>query len=127
MVPLSLFLSLFTLLPLFLSLSSISVCLFLHLSLHRSLCPSDILPPYPLHPPGAPEEGALLHRVADDPADCPVCLWDVPSTLHEDGLPSAHDPAHPHQVGPPRHQGAEEAHTDTQTGWALLGCSAWCW
>lgn len=59
----------------------------------------DLLPSYPLHPPGASEEGPLFHSAADDPADHPVCLWDVSAALHEDGLPPADDPACPSQVG----------------------------
>lgn len=35
----------------------------------------------------ASEESALLHSSSDDPADHPLCVRDVPSVLHEDGLP----------------------------------------
>lgn len=58
----------------------------------------DLLPPHPLHPPCASEESALLHRSSDDPADHPLCVRDVPSALHEDGVPSPDDTAGSYSV-----------------------------
>ena len=75
--------------------------------------PPDVLPPHPLHPPGAPEEGALLHGAADGPAGGAVCFRDVPAPLHEDGVPPAHDPARPRQVNTGTHTRTQ--HTNTQT------------
>lgn len=60
-------------------------------------CP-DLLSSHPLHPTCASEEDPLLHGLADDPADRPLCVWDVSSALYEDGLPPADDSARPGQV-----------------------------
>lgn len=63
----------------------------------RSLLP-DVLSADPLHSPRASEESPLLYGSADDPADRPLCLWDVSSALHEDGLPPSDDTAGTYQV-----------------------------
>ena len=71
----------------------------------------DLLPSHPLRPPSASEEGPLLHSAADDPADHPVCVRDVSSALHEDGLPPADDPAGPRQVRRPSQHGNKHGAT----------------
>lgn len=58
----------------------------------------DLLSTHPLHPPCAAEERPLLHRSADDSAHHPVCVRDVSSALHEDGLPPSDDTLGPCQV-----------------------------
>lgn len=60
--------------------------------------PADVLPTYPLHPQSAPEEDPLLHLPADDAAAGAVYIWHVPDTVHENDLPSGHDPPNPNQV-----------------------------
>lgn len=65
----------------------------------------DVISSYPLHPASPSEEGPLLHRASDDPADHRVCIWDASPALHEDGLPSSDDPSCPRQVRRPRPMG----------------------
>lgn len=60
--------------------------------------PADVLPADPLHPQSAPEKDPLFHLPADDAAAGAVYVWHVPDTVHEDDLPSPHDPANSNQV-----------------------------
>lgn len=72
------------------------------------LCP-DLISSHTLHSPRASEEGPLLYGAADAPADHPVCVRDVSSALHEDGLPPPDDPAGPCQVRRARPTGGRAA------------------
>lgn len=69
---------------------------------------ADVVPAHPLHPQSAPEEDPLLHLPADPAAAAAVHVRHVPHPLHEDDIPTAHDPAHPRQVSRlrPPHSGA---------------------
>lgn len=64
------------------------------------LSSADVLPSHSLHPQSAPEEDPLLHLPADDAAAGAVHVRHVPHPVHEDDLPSGHDPANPNQVPP---------------------------
>lgn len=60
--------------------------------------PADVLPTNALHPQSAPKKDPLLHLPADDAAVGAVHVWHVPDTVHENDLPSGHDPPNPSQV-----------------------------
>ncbi|XP_076830213.1 solute carrier family 4 member 11 isoform X4 [Brachyhypopomus gauderio] len=58
---------------------------------------ADILSSHSLHPEGSTEEDSLLHLSSDGAAAAPLCVWDVPSTVHENDLPSSNVYAHTYQ------------------------------
>ena len=62
------------------------------------VCLTVGLSPKPLHPAGAPEEGAPLHRATAGAAPGPLCVWVLSHSLHEDGLPTPHYAPHAYQV-----------------------------
>ncbi|XP_035387765.1 sodium bicarbonate transporter-like protein 11 isoform X4 [Electrophorus electricus] len=58
---------------------------------------ADILPSHSLHPEGSTEENSLLHFSSDGAAAFSLCVWDVPSPLHENDLPSSNVYPHTYQ------------------------------
>ena len=62
------------------------------------MCLTVGLSPQPLHPAGAPKEGAPVHRATAGAAPGPLCVWVLSHSLHEDGLPTPHYAPHAHQV-----------------------------
>lgn len=70
----------------------------------------DVLSSHALHPSRASEEGPLLHGPADDAAHHSVCIRNVSSALHEDGLSASDDSARPCEVRlPEANTGREES------------------
>lgn len=67
-------------------------------SLSHAFLLSDVLPPNALYPEGATEEDPLFHFPSDDAAAVPLCVWNVPTPVHENDLPSANVYPHTYQV-----------------------------
>lgn len=70
---------------------------------------SDVLPPNSLHPEGTTEENPLFHFPSDGAAAVPLYVWNVPTTLYENDLPSSNVYSHTYQVG------LIDEHTQAQT------------
>lgn len=60
---------------------------------------SDVLPPNSLHPEGTTEENPLFHFPSDGAAAVSLCVWNVPTSLYENDIPSSDVYSHTYQVG----------------------------